>query len=229
MHLIELARHRVDDIVLLNSRICEFWQDGGWAPRDAAELLQEAKLDWQIELSRTLSLWLDPGPPGEQQARLILAWANLGTLVEGTLKWFLCVYRNDYGTNPLLKRFGPQKGQLIEPPEAMLNELIQYFSSNVWTERQEREWYDWCREVQQRRNAIHAFEDHNLGTHEELLEGVCAYKEFLWDINTSLPYPDVPEDGPAAPYELTDTLFWIRRDEGRGIPTNRLAWRTRCR
>ncbi|WP_272480015.1 hypothetical protein [Aquibacillus koreensis] len=27
---------------------------------------------------------------------LILAWANLGTLVEGTIKLFLSVYLNDY-------------------------------------------------------------------------------------------------------------------------------------
>src|SRR5688572_24524864 len=80
-----------------NQRIADFWgRAHGWAPIEAAQLLSAARLDWQVELSRTLASWLDPPDAATVNAELILAWANLGALVEGTMKWFLSVYYDTY-------------------------------------------------------------------------------------------------------------------------------------
>ena len=46
----------------------------------------------QASLATSLSRWVGATSDGD----LILAWANLGTLVEGQLKLFLCVYYEDY-------------------------------------------------------------------------------------------------------------------------------------
>lgn len=43
-------------------------------------------------------LWLEPeakeGAP-DLDGRLILGWANIGALIEDSLKWYLCVYYED--------------------------------------------------------------------------------------------------------------------------------------
>ncbi len=212
-----LAVHRVDDIILMNTRLQEFWQGygNGWCSTTGAELLREAKLDWQIELSHTLKLFLSPGTSDDQQARLILAWANLGTLVEGTMKWFLCVFHGDYSRNPLLDRsLNP-----IDPPEIWFAKLCEFFEQNIWTSprdpKHQSKWWNWTRLVRQRRNAIHAFCDHDIGTHSDWLKEVCNYWQFLSYMNSHVPYPDEP---PAAPEELNYSEFWDRRDDNRGIP-----------
>lgn len=83
-------------IIAKNSDIAGFWSNAsGWAPQDAAELLSRSRLDRQVSLSESLARWTT-GPHPLSDGDLILAWANLGCLVEGTLKLFLAVYYQDY-------------------------------------------------------------------------------------------------------------------------------------
>lgn len=57
-----------------------FWKDAhGWAPIEAAELLNKSMLEWQSSLAEQLSAWRGCLSDGQ----LILAWANVGALVEG--------------------------------------------------------------------------------------------------------------------------------------------------
>ncbi|GHH99695.1 hypothetical protein [Neobacillus kokaensis] len=51
------------------------------------------------------------------------------------------------------------------------------------------EWDEWVEMVQQRRNAIHAFNDRNIGTPVELIESIEKYNTFIDVIDTRLPYP----------------------------------------
>jgi len=44
--------------------------------------------------------------------------------------------------------------------------------------------------IQQRRNAIHAYKDREIGNHDEFLLDVKTYLKFLRYINERLPYPD---------------------------------------
>ena len=60
-----------------------FWKEAhGWAPIEAAELLNKSMLEWQGSLAEQLSVWCGTLTDGQ----LILAWANLGALVEGQMK-----------------------------------------------------------------------------------------------------------------------------------------------
>lgn len=75
----------VDRVETLNQGIAEFWsKSDGWAPVAAAGLLGKSRLDWQASLSGSLRLWMREPPNALTPAELILAWANLGSLVEGT-------------------------------------------------------------------------------------------------------------------------------------------------
>src|SRR3954452_19895414 len=84
-------------IEFLNRKVAGFWKAAhGWAPIEAAGLLSKARLDWQVSLSSSLRLWLRDQPNALSDGDLILAWTNLGALIEGTLKLFLSVYYDDF-------------------------------------------------------------------------------------------------------------------------------------
>ena len=49
-----------------------------------------------VSLSASLRLWIRDPADALTPAELILAWANLGSLVEGTIKTFLSVWYETY-------------------------------------------------------------------------------------------------------------------------------------
>src|SRR5688572_9451640 len=88
----------ISEIVRVHEEINSNWKNlHGWAPPSAATLLDESRLDWLASLAHTLRLWANATPSEEEHdGHLILAWANLGSLVEGLLKFFLSVHATDY-------------------------------------------------------------------------------------------------------------------------------------
>lgn len=172
-------RNVVDEVVLLNQKIGSFWRNScGWAPAEAAELLGRARLDRQVALSHTLMLWVEPeakeGAP-DLEGRLILGWANIGALVEGSLSWYLCVYYEDF------RKSLPDK----KPDDKMLADLNDFYKKHV-----SETWWDWIDTVRRRRNAIHVFKDRDVGSLAELEVGVRQYLYFLKELDESVPYPD---------------------------------------
>ncbi|SDX89625.1 Transposase DDE domain-containing protein [Nitrosomonas sp. Nm33] len=95
-------------IAILTQSIMNFWEGGGWASGDAANLLDRSMLQWQASLAMSLSRWVNASSYGD----LILAWASLGALIEGQLKLFLCVYYYDYAKDIDGIR---KRGQPIDP------------------------------------------------------------------------------------------------------------------
>jgi hypothetical protein len=181
----------IDEIIRLNTHIAEFWSRAdGWAPADAAELLSRARFDRQVSLSRTLRLWQPPTDAAESDGRLILAWTNLGALVEGTLKWFLCVFEHDYAKSPLVKRRGPTAGEPLEPDEPMLGELIDFYAEQVWTESERDAWTAWLDMVRTQRNAIHAYQHRDVGDWADFDRAVQRYRDLLLGLEGRAPYPD---------------------------------------
>ncbi|HTU27696.1 MAG TPA: hypothetical protein VMF30_19955 [Pirellulales bacterium] len=175
-------------IVDTNRRIADFWgRAHGWAPIDAAQLLSAARLDWQVELSRMLGTWLQPPDAETANAGLILAWANLGALVEGTMKWFLSVYYNDYERD--VEALRDRLGDIRAPDSLSLEPLREFYKRSIW-DRDSNHWDAWVLHIQQRRNAIHAFRDRDLGDHDEFVGDVSTYWDFLREHDASVPYPD---------------------------------------
>src|SRR5690349_21648116 len=74
-----LASGTVAHIETLNLNIARFWKEAhGWAPLEAAGLLDKSRLDWQVSLSSSLRLWLREPLDLISDGELILAWTNLG-------------------------------------------------------------------------------------------------------------------------------------------------------
>lgn len=179
----------VEKIISLNDKLSDFWASAhGWAPEDAANLLSKSRLDWQVSLSKTLHLWIgrDPMTDGE----LILAWANLGALLEGTLKFFFSVYYSDFQTDiEALKKanaYDHKKNTHKEPDGLTLEVLGRYVIHKNLFVKEHQEMFQL---VQSRRNAIHAYKDRELGSLNEFRDSICGYMKFLNEVDLRVPYP----------------------------------------
>jgi len=168
-------------IAVLTRCIMDFWDGGGWASGDAAKHLDKSMLCWQTSLAVSLSKWTNATSEGD----LILAWTNLGALVEGQLKLFLCVYYHDYASeiDGIRKR-----GRLIDPDESQLEDLRQFFVKRIWTVG--TNWSPYVEMVQHRRNAVHAFRHREIGTFKDWPDALRLHLSFVRDVGGSLPYPD---------------------------------------
>lgn len=180
----------IQQIIQKNVSIAHFWSSAqGWAPLEAAQLLTKSRLDRQVSLSRTLALWVRPAAAAaapDADGRLILGWANLGSLVEGTLKWFLSIYYEDYRKD---MNASQGKGGIRDPDGLTLERLRQFFEGSVWS-HPDTEWAQWIVHVQQRRNAIHSYKHRELGTLDEIERDIRKYWYFLVDLDGRVPYPD---------------------------------------
>jgi hypothetical protein len=196
----------INDIVRINEHIRDFWGAGacGWAPARASELLSKSRLDRQVSLSRTLRHWTGEFNDDEADGQLILAWANLGSLLEGTMKWFLCVFASDYEANPVKLPSGKE----LDPDELFFGRMCGFFRSVVWTKTEVDRWSDWVDKVRQRRNTIHAYRDSTIGTFEEFREAVIEYRDFLLECERSVPYPD---EQYGYPYDILEMRLNSRR------------------
>jgi hypothetical protein len=182
-------KETVNKIVELNNHINSFWSSAyGWAPIEAANLLSKSRLDWLSSLSHSLYKWEKKSIVDAEQGDLILAWCNLGALVEGTLKFFLSVYYENYTSdiNIIVKR-----KKEIDPDGAMLNDLREFFKKSVWTNDEREEKNNWLELIQNRRNAIHAYKDREIDNFDFFRLQVKNYLGFLMDLLGRVPYPDV--------------------------------------
>jgi hypothetical protein len=179
-------------IQMLNEHLRLFWsQAKGWAPEDAATLMSKSRLDWQASLSKSLRHWVYDPAEGIEDGDLILGWANLGSLIEGTLKLFLSVFYEDYkkdlDTLKLTQAWHKKNQVLLGPDSLALDTLIDYVEkASLFTSDE----IELCKLVQSRRNAIHAFKDRKIGTGPELHTAIKKYLTMLRTTAQGLPYPD---------------------------------------
>lgn len=188
VELVQSHESVISDIINRNSEICDFWSRAhGWAPNSTAELLAKSRLDWQVSLSYCLRHWLEQPTREDVEGRLILAWVNLGALVEGTMKFFLSVHEADYSQTPVTRR-RRQKLRDTDIDVLQFEELRQFFNKNIWTKSQ-KNWDGWLAEIQKRRNAIHAYKDRNIMTFDKFFENLGVYFDFLEELEAQVPYP----------------------------------------
>lgn len=187
----------VDRIITRTRNACDFWSSAeGWAPVEAANLLSRSRLDRQAALTTCLKDYVNAQEEGMHEGHLILAWVGLGALVEGSLKLFLSVFYKDYQEDVDGIVF---RNRRQEPDRAMLAGLIDFFDSRVWLD--DEDWTPWLREVQQYRNAIHAYRNRNIGDWDVLHGALRTYLRLLRRLDESCPYPP-DADGPPYAWEL---------------------------
>jgi hypothetical protein len=140
-----------------------------------------------VSLSHSLRLWINEPDSDEWAAFQILAYSNLGALVENTLRVFLSVHYTTYRNDAAVI---VRKGLIQDPDEATFDRLRDFFKKRIWRDDTTDDWDSWICRIQYRRNAIHAFKDRDIGTHGELIEDVREYLRFLRRVDGQLPYPD---------------------------------------
>lgn len=174
----------VDQIIGINEKQAKFWRNAfGWAPEEASQLMNQSRLDRQISLSHCLKIWIKDKCLEKEEGALILAWANLGSLVEGTMKLFLCVHLEDYKNDPAAEK---KKGKILNPDGFTLGQLHKFFQKNNLLPDN---FMIFIKNVQNYRNNIHAFENKPIGSIEEFYAALKKYLEMIEDVDTGLPYP----------------------------------------
>lgn len=168
-----------DEIVRITRETMQTWKAmaRGWAPDSAADIIDNAMLDQQVSLAHCLRIWDKAQSDGE----LILAWANLGALVEGQLKLFLTVYIEDM----MQAANSPKRVSSMR-----LQGLRDFYRVNIWDRKLGLDWDAYVEKVQNRRNTIHAYEQKDIGSWSEWRECVIAHLQFIKSLTSLL--PDLP-------------------------------------
>jgi len=174
----------IDKICVLTKKTMSEWKDPyGYAPNSAAKKLTNAMLPWIIELTECLRIWVDKDimmTDGE----LILAKTNLGSLIESWLKFFLCVYYEDYLKNPIVN-----KSKIVEANKIKFEGLKNYCGKILW--KQGDKWDVWIEKMQHQRNAIHSFNFKDIGKSSDFIKDIDMFFDFITLIIHRL--PDSPE------------------------------------
>ena len=71
--------------------------------------------------------------------------------------------------------------------------LREFFRLRIWQLTDKRDWDSWVAHIRDRRNAVHAYADRDLGNWAEFGEDIRIYLEFLYYVSLSL--PDPPDHG----------------------------------
>lgn len=200
-HIIEV----ITEIERINYRIYKvFNKSYGWAPQDAAEMLERAHLDWQYSLSKSLRNWIvEPDNkkhyPWEKYRKetysindgdLILAWVNIGSLVETTIKTFLCIHYNDYKkdleTLKNTRAWHGKKKKLLPSETLYFDVVIDYCErAKIFSEKE----LVFFKRVQENRNSIHIFGSDGIESIENYYECLEIYLEFLQSVEARIPFP----------------------------------------
>ena len=180
----------VEKIILLTEQKLNAWKcHNGYAPVEASNKLDNVMFDWIISLTASLRMWVKKGlfmTDGE----LILACANLGSLVESMMKLVLSVHILDYYRDPLKN----DKGKVVQPEKIKFKNLKTFCFDKVWPETETNHYgvsykamKEWVGEVEEKRNAIHAFNKKELGSASDFINDIGIYWEFVNLVFDTLP------------------------------------------
>ena len=172
----------LDYIIQITNNTVIMWRDAAdaFAPHSVSEKLDKAMLEWMREMTYSLRLWTDKGyfmTIGE----IILARSNLGALVESWLKFFYCVYNEDYQDNPMYDKHG----NIIEPEELSF-EFLKQKSRGILYQLGD-DWDRWIERVQKKRNAIHIFNYRDIGNADDFYDDVEKLYDFIIMITDRIP------------------------------------------
>lgn len=168
------------------SKVIDTWKECRLVvPKNVADTFEIIDLDKLMELTNTLSIWIEKGV-NMTNGELILAWTNLGAIVEAWLIFVYCVYLEDYENDPKkIKRYEKE----IEPKDASFDQLKEYSVSRLWESRDALE-YKWVDKVQRYRNSIHFSKKVDIGTGKEFIDDINFFYKFIDDIIIRLPQID---------------------------------------
>lgn len=175
-------------IIGLSTKWAMFWpQSHGWAPPMVADLMNQSLMDRQLEMARSLKNWPKRRHEGYAEGELVLAWTNLGSVIEGALKIYMCVFYAEWLIDPDT----PEKYGIKKTPDggkngASFEDIIQFMEKKKIIELNG---IIFIRDVQQQRNLIHPMKS---GTVKggEIFNTALTHAAELYDfVERRLPYP----------------------------------------
>ena len=144
-----------------------------WAPREVAEITENAQLGWMANLTDALEIWRAKIHEEMSDGERILAYVNLGMLLECWLTLYLCVWLRDYKKQA-------KDGRM--PYELTFNEMETFFEEKVWEEWPEgKKWSPWIDKIRRYRNAVHPFMRRDIGTTDELRDDLNKFDQLIVD------------------------------------------------
>lgn len=153
----------------------------GIAPKEVADKMDNAMLEWMVELTNCLALWIDKGET-MSVGELILARVNLGALVEAWLKFFYYVFCIDYSKNPKTKK----DGKAIKIEKLCFEDLKTFSIGILWDDDKDKE-YLWVDKIQSMRNSIHILQYRDIGNAKDFQKDIEEYYNFVQHILYCLP------------------------------------------
>lgn len=176
-----MKRSKYDIVKIQTKNSALIWKEvRGIVDKKVTDKMDEAMLNWMVELTNCLSIWIDKGE-NMSNGELILARVNMGSLVESWLKFFYCVFYIDYLKNPKLK-----KQKIVEPNDMKFIELQEFSIGKLWNDDKELE-YIWVNKIRDMRNAIHAFNYKDIGSGKDFIEDLEKYYKFVDQILSTFP------------------------------------------
>lgn len=177
-----MARRSDYDILRIQtSNTAIMWKESrGIAPDSVADKMDDSMLSWMSELTDTLKIWIDKGI-SMTDGELILARTNMGALVESWLKFFYCVFYEDYIKNPKTV-----KGKMVEPNNMKFEDLKNFSNGILWDDNKSA-MYIWVDKIQHYRNAVHAFNYRDIGTPVEFMSDMDEFYKYVDHILNHIP------------------------------------------
>lgn len=177
-----------DRIIEVSAKWAAFWPTShGWAPSIAADLMKQELMDRQLEMARALKNWPKRLIEKESQGDLVLAWTNLGSVIEGALKVYMCVFYSDWLNDvdvPIKNgnKKTPDGGRL----GAVFEEIIQFINKKELFKKDE---IKFIKLVQRQRNLIHPLKMGTVAGREAFEDAVIHTAALHHDIELRLPAP----------------------------------------
>ncbi|ANR69364.1 hypothetical protein [Staphylococcus equorum] len=159
----------------------DIWKDRNFEfpiPIDIRNLLDKIAFDRIKSLTECLVYWEDA--KNLSVGELILARANLGSLTESWLQFFLIIHIKDYNKNPIKD----SKDKVVKVKNISFNDLKEYIKNIDGLDK----YYEWIGSVQSKRNAIHSFTFKKLGDNQDFINDLVEYQKFLKELSNRLPF-----------------------------------------
>lgn len=185
----EILKKETQNLALVWKRV------HGIAPKEVADKMDKAMLEWMVELTNCLALWIDKGKT-MSVGELILARVNLGALVEAWLRFFYYVFCVDYWKKPKTKK----SGSAIKIEKLEFEDLKTFSIGILWDDVKNKE-YLWVDKIQSMRNSIHILQYRDIGNAEDFLKDIEEYYNFVHHILECLPSVEEELDSYPEGYE----------------------------
>jgi hypothetical protein len=171
-----------ESIIAICKRWSEFWPNsGGWGTEEISEMFEQRSMDRLVSMAQSLRHWGDRLEVNATEGELILAWVNLGALVEGALKLFFCVYYNDWNNDPDAPAYKNEKRMQID---TFFDKLIQFH-----LEKSEGADRNFLENIRDQRNLIHPLKVGFVFGVEAFRESLALSANLFLSVEGRLPYP----------------------------------------